>query len=267
MKARCFWLFFGVFLFLAAPTAFGQFDFGKAVGNQLQQGINQFKGQVKGAIQHGIQHGLPHVNPPQNGGHQGGNQGGHQGGNHGGNPGGHQGGNHGGNQGGHQGGNHGGNQGGHQGGNHGGNQGGHQGGHPIQPPCPNPPICVDPPVTTYPYPYPGPVYGAPGPIYTNPIVTDPAAPIQQPAQPGDPTCGNGTEPSITPVDPPEEKPELPVVEAGQLVSIDGSGFGEQTGAVFVKIGEMVLTPRRSPGATPTSRLASRNFRWSSPPKR
>lgn len=115
---------------------------------------------------------------------------------------------------------------------------------PIHQPQPiiHPPIVVQPPVIVHPpgvvqpcpedsCPTPVPHPGGPGVIITphpTPVIT-PAPPTGQPTQP--------------PTQPAPEPAPLPIVQSGQTVSIDGSGFGEDRGTVFLKIGETILASK------------------------
>ncbi len=90
-------------------------------------------------------------------------------------------------------------------------------------PCPQPPVVIlpQPPIVS-----PGP--GFPGDASLPPVAETPGSVIttRKPAQ---------SEPQ-----PETEAEPLPQVELGSVISIDGQGFGDQPGAVLIKIDQLVL---------------------------
>ena len=82
------------------------------------------------------------------------------------------------------------------------------------PPVVQPPRCAQPP------------------IITGPVVQPAPQPPQQPVVDSQANGARTTRPQPAP---------LPKVELGSVVSIEGQGFGDEPGAVFIKIGQLVLT--------------------------
>lgn len=89
---------------------------------------------------------------------------------------------------------------------------------PVPQPCPQPPVVIlpHPPVVSPAPEYPGNGYARPVDPGSGGVIT-----TRKPAQP--------------------EPQPLPEVELGEVVSIEGSGFGEEPGAVFIKIDQLILT--------------------------
>ena len=94
---------------------------------------------------------------------------------------------------------------------------------PVPKPQPHPKPCPTPIVRPLPYPAPAPT---PCKIRTCPPPKSATCSIKP--------CPTPVEPESTPIE------ELPEVESGQQVTIDGKLFGPDPGAVAVKIGDLVL---------------------------
>ena len=107
-------------------------------------------------------------------------------------------------------------------------------------PTPHPQPTPQPQPTPWPHPQPHPVpHPKPCPIKVHPL------PHPHPVvYPKPPRCTIKPAPVTHPVNPPAQPPtEVPEIEVGQRVTIDGKNFGSQSGRVVVMIGSLPLEAR------------------------